>query len=737
MKPALIGRLGSGESLAEAMMRAPDLNGMVLRGVVSDACGSEGSKDLLAWARTLCSIGEPVKDQLVYYEGYEAKPGESFSQQLQRQLEADLLQCGEALLEDGLIDPTSELANGSSTAVNGLGKLLQLLMQLHESCTEVDGRKDLRWKVKLELNQDGACIKYHDDLIDVRLAMTLVGDGTVLADNTHLDWNFYESCGGLIPDLQENDDLPAAEARNVVHIWNQCVSKGELTTEPGDLTIMKGGRLTNRPCLHRAPYSAGEGLEPIRLLITMDRIPQDELQQFVDMDFGMEEDADADEPMDHAEEEAPLQLLPVTVLSGFLGAGKTSLLTHILQNQDGIRVAVIVNDMAEINVDAMLVKSGATAITGKDQMIEMQNGCICCTLREDLITNVSKLAAGKRFDYLLIESTGISEPMPVATTFVSEHEGRELLGKVARLDTLVTVVDAANFMKDYDAGQGLVDRPALGAEETDKRTIAQLLADQVECANLIVLNKTDLVPDDAAVHLERLLQKLNPKATIVRSSFGRVDPKLMLSTFTFDMTEAEHMPGWYQELQGNHVPETLEYDISSFVFRAQRPFHPERLDELLTVGLDGVIRSKGLAWIAGMHASAMLWNHAGDATKVDEGPDWLHGSVEASEWPSDTPLEYKSAVYGDRRQELVFIGRHLDEIKLRKQLEEALVTDAEFQGGLEEWAKFPNPFLVHEFGAEGAAEQIKEIEPKRTREDGPHAADIELERATKNLKLGS
>jgi len=736
MKPALVGRPGSGESLPQTMMRAPDLNGVVLRGFLSDACGSEGSKDLLAWAGQLCSIGEPVKDQLIYYEGHEAEPGESFSQQLRRQLEADLLQCGKALLEDGLIEPTSEIANGSSTAVNGLGNLLQRLMQLYESCTEVDGREDLRWKIKMELNQDGGCIKYHDDLIDIRFAMTLVGDGTVLADNTKLDWNFYESCGGIIPDLQEHDDLAAADARNVVHTWNQRVSKGELTTEPGDLTIMKGGRLTTWPCLHRAPYSAGEGLEPIRLLITMDRIPQEELQQFVDIDFGMEEDVGADEHMDHAENEAPLQLLPATVLSGFLGAGKTSLLTHVLQNQDGLRVAVIVNDMAEVNVDALLVKSGAKMVTGKDKMIEMQNGCICCTLREDLIENVSQLAAGKQFDYLLIESTGISEPMPVATTFVSEHEGRELLGRVARLDTLVTVVDAANFLKDYDAGQGLVDRRALGAEETDQRSIAQLLADQVECANLIVLNKTDLVPDCDVVHLEGLLRKLNPKATIVRSTFGKVDLKLLLNTFTFDMAEAEQMPGWYQELQGNHLPETLEYDISSFVFRAQRPFHSERLDKLLSVGLDGVIRSKGLAWIAGMHTAAMLWNHAGDSTRIDDGPAWLHGSVEASKWPSDTPQDYKSMAYGDRRQELVFIGQHLVEVELRKQLEEALLTDVEFQGGVEEWAKLPNPFLADAGGEGGAAEQM-EVEPKRVRDDGSDAVETELERATKSLKVRS
>lgn len=706
MENTLVGKFGSGESLATRMMRAQNLNGVVVERFLGDACGNE---DLLAWAQKLCSIGEPVKDQLVYYEGHEAENGESFPQQLQRQLKFDLLQCGEALVEEGVIEPGSELANGSPAAAQELGKLLVLMMQLHEACTEAVGREELRWKIKIELNQDGACTKYHDDLIDVRFAMTLAGDGTVLADNAQLDWDFYESSEGLIPAMQENPSLAAAEAHNVIQIWNTHVSKGEIPTSPGDLTIMKGGRLTKHPCLHRAPYSAGEGLEPARLLITMDRIPQEELQQFVDIDFEAASE-DGDEQMDTAaaEPEAPLQLLPVTVLSGFLGAGKTSLLTHVLQNQDGLRVAVIVNDMAEVNVDAMLVKSGSEMLTGKDKMLEMQNGCICCTLREDLIDNVNKLAAEKRFDYLLIESTGISEPMPVATTFVSEHEGKKLLGGVARLDTLVTVVDAANFLKDYDAMQRLTERLALGAEEEDQRTISQLLADQVECANLIVLNKIDLVAESDAARVEAVIKKFNPKAKLIRSTFGKVDLKLLLNTFTFNMTEAEQMPGWYQELQGNHVPETLEYNISSCVFRAQKPFHPDRLDKLLASGFDGVLRSKGLLWIAGVHASGMVWNHAGEAIHIDNGPEWLHGTVDPSKWPSDTPQEYRDALYGDRRQELVFIGTNLNEVELRKKLNGALVTDAEFKSGPEEWATWPNSFLtVVEESEEGTAGEME------------------------------
>jgi len=690
MQPVTVEPADSAESHMAKMMSAPDMNGVVLKGFASNACGNG---DLLEWADKFCSMGRHVKDQLSYYEGHLAEPGESFIQQLERQLQEDFRQCGEELVEEGTVEQSSEIGRGSPSAVKGLSTLLQRAMQLYESsCGEVGSTEELRWKIKMEVNQDGACTKYHDDLVNVRFAMTLTGQGTVLADNAAVDWEFYQSCEGGIPELATNTELTSVEALSVIQTWNERVSKGEVTTGPGDIAIMKGGRLTKSPCLHRAPYCAAEGMEPLRLLITLDRIPKDELQEFVDMDAMDAEDEEHEHS--HVKTKPAGDLLPVTVLSGFLGAGKTSLLTHVLQNQEGIRVAVIVNDMAEVNIDAQLVKSGAEFLTGKDKMVEMQNGCICCTLREDLIENVNKLAAEKRFDYLLIESTGISEPMPVATTFVSEHDGRSLLGSVARLDTLVTVVDGKNFLNDYGKGQMLNDRPALGAEEKDERTIAQLLTDQIECANLIVLNKIDLMKPSEVTKLEGLLKKLNPKADIIKSSFGKVDLNLLLNTGKFDMAEAEQMPGWYQELQGNHVPETLEYGISSFVFRAQKPFHPKRLDKLLSDGFDGVLRSKGLLWIAGIQEFALVYGQAGASVRIENGSAWLHGSVDPSNWPPDTPQEYKSATYGDRRQELVFIGQKLKEANLRKHLEQALLTDAEFQMGSAEWEKFPNPFLA-------------------------------------------
>lgn len=287
--------------------------------------------------------------------------------------------------------------------------------------------------------------------------------------------------------------------------------------------------------------------------------------------------------------------------------------------------------------------------------------------------------------------------MPVAITFApGGHDGHDdhehgddghddltyagkMLSEVARLDTLVTVVDAANFLKDFKEGKRLRDRPVLGAEESDPRAISDLLVDQVECANVLVLNKMDLIAEDDAARVEGILRRLNAKARIVRSTFGKIDPKLMLDTSSFDLAEAEKMPGWVQELTGNHVPETLEYNISSFVFRAQRPFHPARMLLLQSTGSDGILRSKGIIWVASSPQQALIWGQAGMSIRIEAGSLWLHGRVDASEWPPAIPDKYKSTPCGDKRQEVVFIGGGMNEADIRQRLEKAFVTDEELQ----------------------------------------------------------